>query len=228
MTQLYEVELVLVGVNAGKTVKLNHLQFVNGSCIVQGDPDNMQHAINYYRSYSAFPAGSPEYEAAEERYQLALLEEFNGVSDSPKATERGAPDAVSSALQSVGPGASDTRALRRDADAGRDAGRQGHGANGDGREDSGVSSEQADHISDSDDASVAGTGLDFDTPMARAIIALDPDNEDHWTEEGLPKVSVVEQAFGTAGVTRQDVESAIPGWNREIAREAHKDADNVE
>ena len=60
--------------------------------------------------------------------------------------------------------------------------------------------------------------------IAAALKKLDPENDDHWvmtgTHKGLPKLFAVEEAYGRAGLTRQDLEAALPGWNRDKALEA--------
>ena len=56
--------------------------------------------------------------------------------------------------------------------------------------------------------------------LAAALRQLDPENDDHWTKLGKPTMSAVEQFYGSAAVTRDEVEAAIPGFNRDAARAA--------
>lgn len=56
--------------------------------------------------------------------------------------------------------------------------------------------------------------------LAAALRQLDPENDDHWTKLGKPTISAVEQFFGSAAVTRDEVEAALPGFNRDAARAA--------
>lgn len=53
--------------------------------------------------------------------------------------------------------------------------------------------------------------------LAKIIHGLSPENNDHWTDAGKPRLSVIEEALGAAGVSRADVEAAAPGWTREKA-----------
>jgi len=54
--------------------------------------------------------------------------------------------------------------------------------------------------------------------LAEAVQALDPENDDHWTNGGQPKVDAVASQLGRTDVTRAQVEAAAPGYNREVAR----------
>lgn len=56
--------------------------------------------------------------------------------------------------------------------------------------------------------------------LAAALRQLDPENDDHWTKLGKPTMSAVEQFYGSAAVTRDEVEAAIPGFSRDAARAA--------
>jgi hypothetical protein len=53
------------------------------------------------------------------------------------------------------------------------------------------------------------------------MMTLDPTNDSHWVmtgaQVGKPKLAVVEEAYGRAGLTRSDLEDALPGYNREVA-----------
>lgn len=54
--------------------------------------------------------------------------------------------------------------------------------------------------------------------VTEALLELDPDNEDHWSLEGLPLVDVVASIAGTK-LKRQDITNAAPEFNRDRARE---------
>jgi len=68
--------------------------------------------------------------------------------------------------------------------------------------------------------------LDEDQPepsmddIAEAISQLDPENDDHWTEAGLPAMAAVEDLVGTKDIKRADVGAAMPDWDRDKALEA--------
>lgn len=56
--------------------------------------------------------------------------------------------------------------------------------------------------------------------LAAALKQIDPENDEYWTKLGKPTMAAVEQFYGSADVTREEVEAAIPGFNREAARAA--------
>lgn len=47
-----------------------------------------------------------------------------------------------------------------------------------------------------------------------ALSKLNADNDDHWTAEGSPKVGVVRSFAADNELTREDIESAAPGFSR--------------
>lgn len=50
-----------------------------------------------------------------------------------------------------------------------------------------------------------------------ALERLDPTDDDHWTKDGLPAMSVLEDLLNDKSVTRAMVHNADPGFNRELA-----------
>lgn len=60
--------------------------------------------------------------------------------------------------------------------------------------------------------------------LAEALAKLDPENDDHWTKLGKPAMSAVEQLYGSADITRGDVEAAIKDFDRNTARTAKAEA----
>lgn len=71
------------------------------------------------------------------------------------------------------------------------------------------------------------SGTANDNPAQKAMTdkifavvkSLDPAVDDLWTEEGVPRLDAVQGVDGLSGVTRQDVEAACPGFDREAAFE---------
>ncbi|MEE9160020.1 MAG: hypothetical protein V3U60_16745 [Gammaproteobacteria bacterium] len=61
---------------------------------------------------------------------------------------------------------------------------------------------------------------DMTEQIAAAVRDLDPENDDHWTDAGLPAMKAVEDVVGTKAIKRADVEAAAPGWDRDRALEA--------
>ena len=58
--------------------------------------------------------------------------------------------------------------------------------------------------------------------LTQIVMALDPENDKHWTEGGLPAMAAVEMAMKSTGILRLEVEEAAPGYTRETAREEAK------
>ena len=56
--------------------------------------------------------------------------------------------------------------------------------------------------------------------IATALRQLDPENDDHWTEAGLPSMAAVEERVGSKDIKRADVAAAMPDWDRDKALEA--------
>lgn len=72
----------------------------------------------------------------------------------------------------------------------------------------------------------AGSGPQGDGPqaelnekLARAVANLDPTNDEHWTQDGRPAMTAVERFYGSADITRKDVEAAAPGVTRSKLRQ---------
>ena len=53
--------------------------------------------------------------------------------------------------------------------------------------------------------------------LEAALRKLDPNNDEHWTKSGKPAVAAVEQFYGSADITRTDIEAAIPDFDRAAA-----------
>lgn len=66
-----------------------------------------------------------------------------------------------------------------------------------------------------------------DTPVTNqrlldAVMKLDPENDEHWTKIGKPAMNAVEGFYGSADITRADIEAAAPGYVRDTAKEQAK------
>src|SRR5574343_1269679 len=57
--------------------------------------------------------------------------------------------------------------------------------------------------------------------LEQALQQLDPNNDDHWTGEGLPRLDVVRMLSGASTLTREQVSQAAPGLTR-AAQHAYK------
>lgn len=60
---------------------------------------------------------------------------------------------------------------------------------------------------------------DADERLVAALKGLDPANDEHWTEKGLPELAAVEKIVGRP-VKRKDVSEALPGLTRAKAKAA--------
>jgi len=58
--------------------------------------------------------------------------------------------------------------------------------------------------------------------LRKAIQELDPATDEHWTGTGKPMLNAIEKFYGSSGVTRADVQAALPGYDREAAKAAQK------
>lgn len=55
--------------------------------------------------------------------------------------------------------------------------------------------------------------------IRKAIMRLDPSNDDHWTDGGLPRVYAVETGSGVIGVTRKEIADLARDLNRDCFAE---------
>ena len=194
-----KIKLVLVGPRAGQTIALNGLNFINGVANVMptGDPAPF---FNYWASYyNAHPFGSDAYDEAVAQwkaFQESIQKEGENESD------------VSEEMDD-----SDDNTLRTKLVPQREADEDD--ADGDGEDDDEADSEEG---SDDDDE---GNGQRDE--ILAAFTLLDKDNDDHWTEEGLPLVDVIAELTGIKNIKRADIEAAQPGFRR-----WHEDDDDQE
>lgn len=204
------VKLVLTGPHAGKTMMLNGVQYDQGVATLQGPANSLTYAITYHgRSYQAFPAGSDELKAAQLRDAMQK-ENTDGKYDVPPAPEQRPSTAVHSDLQPDGRGAAGSEATVGSGDDGAEAGDAGAGAARDGHTDTGHDASEVERGQPQTKA--------VDTKLSRIVKSLDPDVAAHWTGQGKPSMKAVEEAYGSTGITRADVEAAAPGWTREKAQ----------
>lgn len=66
-------------------------------------------------------------------------------------------------------------------------------------------------------AKVEDPKAEVNTKLVKAIKKLDPKDDSHWTSAGLPAMVAVEGFYGSADITRADVEAAAPGFTRASA-----------
>lgn len=216
MSGIMRFEFRLFGPRKGQTMVLNGHQFVNGICLLTQSSDNMGTAARVFSFYKAFARGTPEYDEA-----LAAEEaETNGADEVDPPAIEGVDPAVPTVIGSDGAGPSEGEAVPSSADVGTGGTDPASpGPSGDGHEHAGVPQfpEDKDYRAEEPSSSV-------NEDIKRAIYKLDPENDSHWVlaggHKGLPKLQAVEDAYGKAGLTRQDTNAAAPGYNRDAAIEA--------
>lgn len=59
--------------------------------------------------------------------------------------------------------------------------------------------------------------------LTQALATLDPDNDDHWTADGLPLVHIVATAVQNQDITRQQITEAAPDFTRDTWRKQKAD-----
>jgi len=191
-------EFELVGHYAGSNLLVNGHQFINGKYVFIGSPElahNVTVALRFYRGYLV---GSPEWEQAKRE------EESNGKRDTQEDEGEGQTEHLQGGVQPEGEGSPPEEAADSEQPVESPEGEEGSEDQGSGSEDAGDVSEQE--------------RKEVDTDLVNLIYALDPANDDHWNVSGLPSLSAIEEAY-SPDVTRDDIEQAIPGYNRVQAAE---------
>jgi hypothetical protein len=204
------VVLVATGAKTGHTFVAGKHQFVNGITVVKGAG-----AVRYFgRVYKAYPVGSLELERAKEADACNLLLEItNGVAkvlNEPKDKLNGSSEIhstvgigrqgqqVSSSVQSSG--GESTKIPT--ADGGRTNDHQAGGT---------------ERVSSRGGQSDSGHDGDFPSERGRilkALEALDNKNNEHWTNDGRPRIDAIEAVSGVTGLSRQHIDNVAPEFRR--------------
>jgi len=215
MSQVMQYEFRLFGPRKGQTVMINGHQFVNGRAVLIQASQNMEACMRVLSFYGAFARGTPPYDEA-----LAKEEAENGTDEVPTETVKGPDASIRSGVRPTGAGPAE-----KTADDGPGSG-NAEGADGssgdthgDGHRHTGVPKFPEDK-----DRRVIEPPSEVNELIRTAILKLDPEVDSHWVvtgaHKGKPKLQAVEEAYGKAGLTRQDVEASAPGHTRETALEA--------
>ncbi len=194
---------VLAGHYAGKTVKLNGHQFVDGMCEIWCPGDVTPFVKRSLASYQAYPERSLELEQAQKR------DAENGLRDNSNTRPWSREPAEVSSFNQPSSGrftkeTTDDR-LSNDDTIQRDAGSI---SKRNGRE----------------DARVPEVTSEINYRLKEVIESLDPNENDHWTSEGLPSIEAVQAGYGP-NVTREDITVSGEGWNKEKALEKQVEND---
>lgn len=62
-------------------------------------------------------------------------------------------------------------------------------------------------------------GTPVNEKLKQAVLSLNVNNDEHWTRSGKPVMEAIQAVYGSADVTRKDVEEVLPGYTREKAKE---------
>ncbi len=185
-----EYTLVLTGGRTGQTCVLGGYQFVNGETIVRGDPKAVDGVLRYLGlSYKAYLKGSQALTRQQE-IDCGKRPYVSSAKQGGSAQVQGDLPAGQSALATLPP---DNGGGADDSSAGGTGGVPG----GDGHSNTGNDRQTTDQ-----------------DRVLTAIESLDSANDEHWTQDGQPRMDAVEQASGVVNVTRADVEHAKPGYKR--------------
>lgn len=228
MTHAVKVLMVLTGPREGRTEDINGHFFYEGVYQLIGQNDKIWGCIRFLATYGAYPDGSPEYHAACDKYEK-IMKEKNGLSNIQENTESGETEKVLCDIQSGGSGSSEEETTEDKSTDKTDEGEKGICPAGDRHEDSGVSTEQKTQSGKSDtqeseksESPIEGIP-ELNKKLLKAIMSLDAENDDHWVKTGKnagkPKITVIEEAYGETGITRIDVESAAPDYDKNAAME---------
>lgn len=195
MSAIIQLVFFLTGALAGRTIKLGKYSFVEGKLTLSGPAEELAlHRRSLERNWSAYPEGDPRLKENNDGSGDVSTEGARG--PGPAGDDgNGGPDgasAPSGETPDVGSG-----------DAPAETGEAERPAGGDGSP-----------------PVVTEPEAEGDARLKRAIAALDPEDDSHWIASGLPAMVAVERIYGSAGITRADVEAAAPGYNREAARAA--------
>jgi hypothetical protein len=208
-SNIIAVNLVLAGHFSGETVVLGGQQFTDGVLSLQGEAQEIEGLIKYLgKNYQAYPEGSEQLK----EIQKQLGEDSNGGSqDNGTVQETG--EQPSSGVRQDGAESASVPDLLGGTDDGDTGGGSGSIPEGDGHEDTGLHREEENgrdnpNIVDSHQPNLK---------LQKVVLALDPDNDAHWSEEGLPAMAAIEQAMESTGILRAEVEASAPGHNREEA-----------
>ncbi len=200
MSTIKRFRLILTGASAGQSMVINHREFVNGIYTFNDTEANAIGLINYFATFNAYPEGSKELMDAQIRDRMVK----NRISKNDEVADRAEP------VRRENSGTSGDSKSETPFDAGDDF--------SEGGSDCGVSGGGA---SDSDGENPVSGGSDKpsfkDAKVISTVSGFDPDDVSKWTAGGKVSVSAVEEILGM-GITRSDIDSAMPNYNRESAR----------
>lgn len=193
MSELVGIRFELQGQLEGATFNTGRFLFENGAIYIVEPEDRIGEVVEHLAQFGAIP------ELEEDRRKYGVSSNTNTKRDD---TRKQTQEVVS-----------------RDGEENRSFAEESANFNGGTDE---VSSEADADSTGSESPSTKGdrTQGSVNPKLRKAIEALDPDDDSHWTQTGKPRMDVVEQNYGSADITRRDVNEAKPDWDRDKAREA--------
>lgn len=191
----------LVGPLAGKSIVLNGVPFRDGVHEFRGPSDHADNlAVYLERTYNAHPEGEA-LDAAHAHYEK-LLEEQNAASRPADDTRANVPVRKSQGT-----------AVDQRANGGAETGSTGHPSTAQDGPSTAPKVIEQEFIEKGAEPPALGAS----EKLMAALKHLDPENDEHWTQMGLPALATLGEFTGMAGIKRADVEAAAPGFTREIA-----------
>ena len=177
--------LKLGGAMSKRTITLNGLRFVNGIALLP--------SMTFENVMSTYGGLINYFKTC---YQAELVQ---GGADYDQFTET-TPTSESIRDRSVGQESTETQAIYDSADVGVEGWDSGGISSGDGYENSGIP--------------YSSDWTARQRRIAAALEQLDDDNDDHWTQLGLPRVDAIEIIMGDSSVTRQEINVVAPDFSR--------------
>lgn len=200
MSTIVQTTFVLTGALAGRTIRLGSqpYAFEKGRLTITAPAEDVaRHARFLERNWQAYPEGHP-----------ALEGQTYGQREVQTNAQQDGQPPVSSDVQPNG--------------GGTEAG--GEANNGAGATDPEAGQARSVPGGDGQQAQLNPAGdpppPEVNTKLQKAVQSLDPADDNHWTRDGKPAMSAVEKLYGSAGITRADVDAVAPGWTREKAKAA--------
>jgi hypothetical protein len=191
MSAIVQFTMELTGPFEGKSVTLNHLRFKNGKATVRGDATEIAGIIRYFkRSYNINVAG----------------EEGYGSSQVHSTSQDRETDQVQSGIQPNGTESQEESSVQLRGDDAADGGNTRSLSDRDRHQDSRIPKEGQFQQSANKQVDPA--------KLLLVMKNLDPKNEAHWNQAGLPKLAVVSEMYGSEGLTRKDLDSVWSGFSR--------------
>ena len=217
MSQVMQYEFRLFGPRKGQTVTINGHPFVNGRVVLVQASQNMEACMKVLSFYGAYARGTPPYDEALAKEEAE--EAKHGASEVLTETVKGPDAPVPTSVRPDGAGfAKETAVDGSGSDHTEGADGSSGDTHGDGHGHAGIPKFPEDK-----DRRVIEPPSEVNETVKIAVLKLDPEVDQHWVmtgaHKGKPKLQAVEDAYGKAGLTRQDIEAAAPGWTRDHALE---------